>query len=333
VMTLNLHRNRIFLPFERVSTTPSVSDVIELCNELTPECPISDETFVKMRTYLPYMLEGASFTMSGKNVALPQYKGGTNTYDYFLRMNELDHEYDPYKGNGRWLRSIARFLVCWVAEELKRKHSIGEGWRSVFYVGKKKKQPTKRTRTPHCVAPPPSAEQTTTVVPLFPLEMEEKYLEFQMGDAEETSTVREERVSSTTRQYRKPSKHVQSNRTLGKCFALRRHLRKKSVRKGLLHSEVKKWLTGTDDGRELLKACEVDADAFDVDHVWAQSMGGPEVVENYHVMPSGVNSYFRDLAWNSTEKRAYVGEEQVHMVTDLAVRARNSFDWKELAPV
>jgi hypothetical protein len=62
-------------------------------------------------------------------------------------------------------------------------------------------------------------------------------------------------------------------------------------------------------------------------------MGGPEVVENYHFMPSGVNSYFRDLAWNSTEKRAYVGEEQVHMVTDLAVRARNSFDWRALAPV
>lgn len=324
-MTLYFDKRCISLPFERVSTTPSVSDVIQMCNELPPECPISRKMlFGKVRTFLTYMLEGAPCRMQGRDVTIPEYRGGVNTYDYFLKMDKLDREYDPDNGNGRWLRSAARFLVCWVAEELKRKHSIGEGWRSVFYVGKKKKQPTNR-------APPLVAEQTTA--PLFTPEMEDKFMEFQMGNVEETFTVREMTVDSTTRQYRKPSKHVQSIRTLGKCFALRRHLRKKSVRRGLLHSEVKKWLTGTNDGRELLKACEVDADAFDVDHVWAQSMGGPEVVENYHVMPSGVNSYFRDLAWNSPEKRAYVGEEQVHMVTDLAVRARNSFDWMALAPV
>lgn len=96
---------------------------------------------------------------------------------------------------------------------------------------------------------------------------------------------------------------------------------------------LRKSFTSTVDGRELLKASDVDPDAFDVDHVWPQSMGGPEVVENYHIMPCGVNSHFRDLVWNSREKRAYVGEEQVHMVNDLAVRARNYFDWSALTSV
>jgi len=260
------------------------------------------------------------------DVTIPQYRGGMNTYDYFQQMDALDHKYDPDNGNGRWLRSSARFLVCWVAEELNRKHSVGEGWRSVFYLGKEKKKPTKSTRTPHCTAPPPSADETGAV-PLFTDEMEEKYLEFQMGDAEDTSTVAEETVRSATRQYRKPSKLEQSNRTLGKCFELCTHLGKRKMRRGLIHKAVKKWLTETADGRELLKGCDVDPDAFDVDHVWAQSMGGPDVVENFHVMPSGVNSFFRDMAWNSKEKRAYVGEEQVRIVRDLAVRARDNFDW------
>lgn len=333
-MTLYLQRGRISLPFERVSTTPSVTAVLQMCNELSHHLPISRKTLVKLRNFLPCMLEGAPCQMQGKDVAIPRYKGGTNTYDYFKQMEALDHEYDPENGNGRWLRSSARFLICWVAEELKEKHSIGDGWRSVFYLGGEKKQPTKRVHTPRSATPPICAHVVTAAEPIFTDEMEEKFLEFQMGDAEVTDTVRGgEMISSTGRQYRKPSKLVQSNRTLGKCFALRHHLRKKSVRKGLLHSEVKKWLTGTNDGRELLKACDVDADAFDVDHVWPDSMGGPDVLENYHVMPSGVNSFFREMAWNSKEKRAYVGEEQVHMVTDLAVRARNTFDWRALAPV
>lgn len=333
-MTLYLHRGRISLPFERVSTTPTVSDVLQMCNELSHSIPISRKTLVKLRNFLPCMLNGTPCQMQGKDVTIPQYKGGMNTYDYFQQMEALDHEYDPENGNGRWLRSSARFLICWVAEELKCKHSIGEGWRSVFYLGKEKKQPAKRVHTSQHddVTSPICAHVVTAAEPLFTDEMEERFLKFQMGDAEVTDTV-PELVSSTGRQYRKPSKLVQSNRTLGKCFALRRHLRKKSVRKGVLHFEVKKWLTSTVDGRELLKACDVDPDAFDVDHVWPQSMGGPEVVENYHVMPCGVNSFFRDMAWNSNEKRAYIGEEQVHMVNDLAMRARNYFDWSALAPV
>lgn len=330
-MTLYLHKERISLPFDRVATTPTVSNVLEMCKDLSQHIPISRKTLVKLRNFLPCMLDGAPCQMQGRDVTIPQYKGGMNTYEYFQQMEALDHEYDPENGNGRWLRSSARFLICWVAEELKCKHSIGEGWRSVFYLGKEKKPPARRVHTPHHddVPSPICAHVATVAEPLFTDEMEEKFLEFQMGDAEVMDTI-PELVSSTGRQYRKPSKLVQSNRTLGKCFALRRHLRKKSVRRSVLHVEVKKWLTSTVDGRELLKACDVDPDAFDVDHVWPQSMGGPEVVENYHVMPCGVNSFFRNMAWNSKEKRAYVGEEQVHMVTDLAVRARDKFDWSAL---
>jgi hypothetical protein len=326
--TLYLHKHRISLPFERVSTTPGVSDVIQMCNELRHVIPITQTTFGKMRTYLPYMLEGAPFQMKGKDVTVPQYKGGMNTYDYFRQMEKLDHEYDPDNGNGRWLRSSARFLVCWVAEELKREHSVGEGWCSVFYVGPEKNQPTtNRTRTLHCSTLPLVAEQTATVAPLFTPDMEKKFLEYQMGDEEETSM-----ETVTTRKYRKPSKLVQSNRTLARSVELRIYLdktrkRKGHLCKGLLRKQVKTWLTTTSDGRELLKACEVDEDAFDVDHVWAQSIGGPDVVENYHVMPCGVNSHFQDIAWNSKEKRDYVGEEQVRIVRDLAVGARDTFDW------
>lgn len=329
-MTLYLHKGRISLPFDRVVTTPTVSDVLQMCNELSHHIPISRRTLVKLRNFLPCMLEGAQCQMQGRDVTIPQYRGGMNTYDYFQQMEALDHKYDPENGNGRWLRSSARFLICWVAEQLKCNHSIGEGWRSVFYLGREKKQPERRIHTPHhCVTSPMCAHVANAEESLFTDEMEERFLEFQMGDAEVTDTV-QEMVSSSGRQFRKPSKLVQSNRTLGKCFALRRHLRKRSVRKSVLHFEVKKWLTTTVDGQELLKACEVDPDAFDVDHVWPQSMGGPEVVENYHVMPCGANSFFRDMAWNNKEKRAYVGEEQVQMVTDLAVRARNEFDWSAL---
>ena len=131
-----------------------------------------------------------------------------------------------------------------------------------------------------------------------------------------------------------PSYAVQQARTLGSNLLLRRYLREggasRNVRRRTdytryvsaeLHRQVKLWLRDTEDGRATLRACGVAPDAFSVDHVNPRHLGGHEHLHNYHVMPPGTNSHFRDRALNDPEKEAYVGTWQMELARDLARQA------------
>ena len=142
---------------------------------------------------------------------------------------------------------------------------------------------------------------------------------------------------------RQPSPKTQMMRTLGLCEELKEFLRRGGeTKKGkrtdytllsnkLLLSKVKEWLRDTDKGRAHLSECDVDQESFSVDHVWAESAGGPNVLDNYHIMPTGTNSHFMDMPWTNREKMEYVGPAQVRLVREMAHRARDSLPWSEVS--
>ena len=180
-------RNNITLPFSHVTKTPSVEDVLGMCERLQSSegMPVTSDMMKKFQHYLPFMLEGTCYNqVLANNILLPQYTGGTNTYEYFQEIDRLDNLYDPTPTGGRskcgrWLRSSARLLVCWVAEELRHEYSIGAGWREVFDVTPEKRAPTtKRSHTimveetptpPPPPTPSPTSSSTSSDPPLAPI--------------------------------------------------------------------------------------------------------------------------------------------------------------------
>ena len=81
-----------------------------------------------------------------------------------------------------------------------------------------------------------------------------------------------------------------------------------SSRRGNEFDRIRRFLTTTLEGRQILDAAGVD-DAFQLDHYVPECMGGPSVIENAHIMPNnGANQHFRD-SWNK-RKREYCGEAQ-----------------------
>lgn len=344
------------LPSQFMTRKPTVGEVLQACQRVVERdnAPLEESHWRAMRKFLPKMLCGEPWNEAdANNVVLTQYSQGTHVYVYFNEMKRLDKKYDPplpktieKQGRnklGRWLTSSARFLILWKAEELKWVHGVGNGWRDVFCVtpptkAQRNARRERRPDSPRAPAPAPLP------VALFTAEMESAFLDFQSGSpgaahrhrppsppplrTGEMETVRLDVFPAP--RYRVPSALVQGIRTLGNCHALRRHLRKKkmlTMSNSRVHTEVKWWLRHTPEGREVIAACDVDPDAFDVDHVWPVILGGPDVVENYHIMPSGVNSHFRDLPWNAPEKARYVGEEQTRLVRDLARQGRDTLPW------
>jgi len=170
-------RNNISLPFERVTKTPTVNDVINMCERLksSEAMPVTARMIKKLQCYLPLMLNGVRYNqVLARDILLPQYTGGSNTYDYFSKIDTLDNKYDPKPAVGRpkcgrWLRSSARFLVCWVAEELKHEHSEGAGWHDVFDVTPEKRAPTKKRdrdqMTSNTVSSPPTPDTIPAPIP------------------------------------------------------------------------------------------------------------------------------------------------------------------------
>lgn len=160
--------------------------------------------------------------------------------------------------------------------------------------------------------------------------------------AVEAATVDPPGVPVTRRRIlEKPSGNTKSLRTLGNCSELRKYLKNGAgsasrkrrdytkVHTPLLIQKVKEWLLLTEEGRERLEGCKVDKEGFAIDHAWAQALGGPDVLENYHVMPSNANSYFGDMAWNVAEKAEYLGDEQINLVRTLAKAAQRDFPWSD----
>ena len=132
----------------------------------------------------------------------------------------------------------------------------------------------------------------------------------------------------------KPSETVQEMRTLGRCVSLRRWLEngadepKKRGRNGqfkkprdwtkdpgkadAFNSKIRRWLLETEEGRDRLSKCDVGS-CFEIDHVISQRLGGPNCLENSHIMPADHNRYFKDMPWYYPEKWNYIGDQQFQL--------------------
>ena len=80
----------------------------------------------------------------------------------------------------------------------------------------------------------------------------------------------------------------------------------------------------TPDGRAHLLRCELDPDAYHLDHAFPNREGGPSHYWNAYVMPPQANQHFGNQ-WNE-EKRRYLGHAQcdatrqlMHHLRDFAV--------------
>lgn len=152
--------------------------------------------------------------------------------------------------------------------------------------------------------------------------------------------------SAPPNRWEPPGPNVQRLRTLGGNQELITYLRNGAgqpqnkkrrrvdyVRKSgeSLHKMVTAWLK-TPDGIELLRGCDVCPDAATIDHVMPESLGGPDHLWNYHIMPRSANSHFKERPWTDAEKQQYVGASQVHFVRKLLSEAREVLDWGAIAP-
>jgi hypothetical protein len=118
-----------------------------------------------------------------------------------------------------------------------------------------------------------------------------------------------------------PDDAVKQLRTLSLCAPLRRYLQSGAGNKVNRHIDytkieghvvwvkINEWLC-TPDGIAWCRRCEVDPQGRHLDHAIPQKLGGASHLQNAHLMPAGMNTYFQDRF--DTEKRAYIGRDQVN---------------------
>lgn len=337
-------KQTIPLPFHRVTHTPTTDDVLNMCERLSSVLPIGPEILKNIKGMLPCMLEGKPWNQANAdNVRLPQYVGGGDTVAYVMDIKDLERKYDPTNKDGRWLYSSARWLICWVAEELKDCHGIGLGWSDVFSVSHLR---IVRTRLDalreESLSPVP--EDVNPPCRIFPSrQMEYDFLEFQMGDPPTPTRESPQLDVPTPSSFpTPPSQNAQRARTLGNNESLKDFLRNlgtaKRGRAGegylmysdqTLYEKVKLYLR-TEEGRHLLEACEIDPQAATIDHVMPESQGGPDHLFNYHLMPAKDNSSFNGVPHTNKHKMAYVGRDQVALLRHLLMEAKKRLPWYDI---
>ena len=148
-------------------------------------------------------------------------------------------------------------------------------------------------------------------------------------------------VACSTRTFPKPpSMNAQRARTLGNNERLKEYLRNGIPNKRkrhavnylnyhskVLYNKVMEYLK-TDEGIELLKACEINHQAATIDHVWAECLGGPNHLFNFHLMPMRDNSSFNKIHYTNPEKAAYVGPDQMALMRRLTMEAQKELPWE-----
>ena len=312
--------------------------------------PFNETTRQRASHYLPFMLSKVVYSECGVHLLLRQFTAGTDPIAYFEYIVGIQKAYPDSVRAGGWLQSIARLVVCWVAEELKTM-GHGNGFDDVLVaVGEVVPHDgadgalvaTTEIASNLSVCYDPAAAWPAGYADAL-RDYQQKHMDGWYGDAlppcQQLPTIDANDLARQLARmpHRMPSANAQSLRTLGNCEELRQYLKGRKrkhdaiscldMSNELVHSETRRWLRETSEGRARLAGCDVDADAFDVDHVWPRALGGPDVIENYHVMPCGVNARFRDMSWNTREKSAYVGAEQIRIVRNLASAGQKLLPW------
>jgi len=140
-----------------------------------------------------------------------------------------------------------------------------------------------------------------------------------------------------------PSQNAQRARTLGHNQELIEFLRNNGSFKKVRRSDngylrycnanfikgVKLYLR-TPEGIHFLESCEIDSEAYTIDHVWPQCHGGPDHLWNLHLMPLRHNSRFKDVPFTHPDKQAYVGVGQVNLVLHLMRTGGKRLDWEKI---
>lgn len=110
-----------------VTRTPTPAEVIGMARTF----PFNSDTVRHATRLVPCMLYGVPWTK--KMRSLDQYTHLRDPYDYYLYCKLMSQTHEP-KSKG-WLPSVARLLICWMAEELRTTHGIGNGFADHFHFG------------------------------------------------------------------------------------------------------------------------------------------------------------------------------------------------------
>jgi hypothetical protein len=108
--------------------------------------------------------------------------------------------------------------------------------------------------------------------------------------------------------YKPPNPVLQNGRYAVQCEKLVAHLKRKDLWKEASErhwKEAKRFLTKTIDGRDYIKGCGLDPDGVQLDHIHPQNTTPIHHVYNMYIMPSSVNSHFKDRF--DDEKKNYIG--------------------------
>ena len=114
-------------PYERINRVPTVAEVRAMALRL----PWPPTVYQKSRSQLPILLEGVSLGVDDVTVEIPRFRAGSDPYVLYDQCLELDNSYPQLRSRGKWLSSVARLLICWVAEELKAQ-GVGSGFDDHF---------------------------------------------------------------------------------------------------------------------------------------------------------------------------------------------------------
>jgi len=318
-------------PHGVVTRTPTVDEVMEVARkyEIFGTNPRED----KASTKLFHMLNGGH---SRNGSTLDRYTHTRDPYEYreYCRLWDLSHT----KSKGGW-PNTARLLIFWMAEEMR---TMGHGNGCVAHFT--------RTVTDESNSLEHDITHVDVVTEQEAMAQEDAewgealvahyHMEVMESVSPQAPATRTERVSTFPSP---PSQNAQRARTLGHNQELIEFLRNNGSFKKVRRSDngylrycnanfikgVKLYLR-TPEGIHFLESCEIDSEAYTIDHVWPQCHGGPDHLWNLHLMPLRHNSRFKDVPFTHPDKQAYVGVGQVNLVLHLMRTGGKRLDWEKI---
>lgn len=325
----HLHASPIGFAYTQVRAEPTIDKILAMCEGQ----PWNATTKKKAQVYLQYMLQGRFYSEGGANLYLPSFSAGDDPYAYYHYCQQLETTYPGIRDAGSWLKSVARLLICWVAEEL-RLQGHGAGFADHFVVR------GRVVRNDRVQASALDADGSYG-------DALRAYYNAEMG-REDCRGVNGGSKSPKADHVAPPSYAIQSSRTCMLIPPLVSFLRGGTAKRQrvdytrhegkAVFDQIRQWVRCTEEGRRHAKEhAQIDPDGFHVDHVIPEAMGGPTHYFNAYLMPSSHNSHFRD--WWTREKREYVGDYAVRAarsVTAAETRGRTRNDrrsWRILVHV
>ena len=307
--------------YSRVRVPPNADMILAMCERQ----PWSATTKKKARDYLPYMLQGKFYSEGGASMYLAPFSAGDDPYAYYHYCRQLETTYPGIKQAGSWLKSVARLLICWVAEEL-RAQGHGAGFADHFVV-----------RGASIRAVPMAAPTKDIDVDASYGDDLRAYYDAEVTGCDSSVLASGGADAPYPRHVASPPYVVQSSRTCMLIPPLVAFLRTGGTTKRqrvdytrlegkAVFEQIRHWVRHTEAGhRHAREHADIDPDGFHVDHVIPEAMGGPTHYFNAHLMPSSHNSHFRD--WWTAEKRDYVGEHAVRAARSVTEWGRQRVDW------